>query len=42
MSQHLEKRYLHPKDNGLLERKITRMRPGTVGICASLKHKYEC
>lgn len=28
------------KDSGLLERKITRMRPGTVGICASLKHKY--
>jgi len=29
------------KDNGLLERKLTRMRPGTVGICASLKHKYQ-
>jgi len=29
-----------PKENGLLDRKITRMRPGTVGICASLKHKY--
>ena len=29
-----------PKGNGLLDRKITRMRPGTVGICASLKHKY--
>lgn len=28
------------KTEGLLERKITRMRPGTVGICASLKHKY--
>jgi len=28
------------KGNGLLERKITRMRPGTVGICASLMHKY--
>ena len=28
------------KDSGLLERKLTRMRPGTVGICASLKHKY--
>ncbi|WP_139959332.1 methylenetetrahydrofolate reductase [NAD(P)H] [Flavicella sediminum] len=28
------------KGNGLLERKVTRMRPGTVGICASLKHKY--
>ncbi|CAL2075373.1 methylenetetrahydrofolate reductase [NAD(P)H] [Tenacibaculum sp. 190524A02b] len=30
-----------PKDNGLLEKKITRMRPGTVGICASLKYKYD-
>ena len=29
-----------PKGNGLLEEKITRMRPGTVGICASLKYKY--
>ncbi|MEE9350095.1 MAG: methylenetetrahydrofolate reductase [NAD(P)H] [Flavobacteriaceae bacterium] len=29
-----------PKENGLLDRKITRMRPGTVGICASIKHKY--
>lgn len=28
------------KGNGLLEQKITRMRPGTVGICASIKHKY--
>ena len=29
------------KANGLLERKLTRMRPGTVGICASLMHKYQ-
>jgi len=29
------------KDGGLLERKVTRMRPGTVGICASLMHKYK-
>lgn len=29
------------RDNGLLERKITRMRPGTVGICAALQHKYK-
>lgn len=26
---------------GLLDRKITRMRPGTVGICAAIKHKYD-
>ncbi|CAM1371590.1 methylenetetrahydrofolate reductase [NAD(P)H] [Tenacibaculum xiamenense] len=30
-----------PKENGLLEKKVTRMRPGTVGICASLKYKYD-
>ncbi len=29
------------KDNGLLEQKMTRMRPGTVGICAALKYKYD-
>ena len=29
------------KPGGLLERKVTRMRPGTVGICASLMHKYQ-
>lgn len=28
------------KDNGLMERKITRMRPGTLGICASIMQKY--
>lgn len=30
-----------PKKNGLLEQKTTRTRPGTVGICASIKHKYK-
>jgi methylenetetrahydrofolate reductase (NADPH) len=29
------------KGNGLLEKKLTRMRPGTLGICASIKHKYD-
>ncbi|ARV07368.1 methylenetetrahydrofolate reductase [NAD(P)H] [Polaribacter sp. SA4-10] len=28
------------KADGLLDRKITRMRPGTLGICAAIKHKY--
>ncbi len=28
------------KPGGLLERRITRMRPGTVGICSSIMHKY--
>lgn len=29
----------HP--NGLLEKKTTRKRPGTVGICAAIKNKYD-
>jgi methylenetetrahydrofolate reductase (NADPH) len=29
------------KGSGLLDRKITRMRPGTLGICAAIKHKYD-
>ena len=32
--------YVYIKKGALLDRKITRMRPGTVGICASLKYKY--
>lgn len=28
------------REDGSLNRKITRMRPGTVGICASIMHKY--
>lgn len=28
------------KENGFLEKKITRRRPGTIGICASLQYKY--
>ena len=28
------------KFEGLLEKKLTRMRPGSLGICASIKHKY--
>lgn len=31
---------IYIKKDGLLDKKTTRMRPGTVGICASLKHKY--
>ncbi|MGB6268171.1 MAG: methylenetetrahydrofolate reductase [NAD(P)H] [Olleya sp.] len=32
--------YVYLEKDGLLDRKITRMRPGTVGICAAIKHKY--
>ena len=27
--------------NGLLQRKTIRKRPGTVGICAAIQHKYD-
>lgn len=33
--------YVYIDRDGLLDRKITRMRPGTVGICAAIKHKYD-
>lgn len=33
--------YVYIDKNGLLDKKLTRMRPGTLGICASIKHKYE-
>ena len=33
--------YVYIEKQGLLDRKITRMRPGSVGICAAIKHKYE-
>lgn len=32
--------FIYIEKKGLLDRKITRMRPGTVGICAAIKHKY--
>ena len=33
--------YVYIDREGLLDKKLTRMRPGTVGICASIKHKYQ-
>lgn len=33
--------YVYIDRAGLLDKKLTRMRPGTVGICASIKHKYQ-
>ena len=32
--------YIYLNRDGLLDKKLTRMRPGTLGICASIKHKY--
>ena len=33
--------YVYIDRGGLLDRKLTRMRPGSLGICASIKHKYD-
>ncbi|MBQ4916041.1 methylenetetrahydrofolate reductase [NAD(P)H] [Maribacter sp. MMG018] len=33
--------YVYINKEGLLDKKITRMRPGTVGICSSIQHKYQ-
>jgi len=33
--------YVYIEKEGLLDRKVTRMRPGTLGICAAIKHKYD-
>ena len=32
--------FVYIEKDGLFDRKITRMRPGTLGICAAIKHKY--
>ena len=32
--------YVYIERDGLFDRKITRMRPGTLGICAAVQHKY--
>ncbi len=33
--------HIYIEKKGLLDLKITRMRPGTLGICAAIKHKYD-
>ncbi len=33
--------YVYIDRDGLLDKRVTRMRPGTLGICASIKHKYD-
>ncbi|CAA0189378.1 methylenetetrahydrofolate reductase [NAD(P)H] [Tenacibaculum maritimum] len=33
--------YIYIKKKELFDRKTTRMRPGTLGICAAIKHKYD-
>lgn len=41
VTYHREEYVFKKHPNGLLEKKTTRKRPGTVGICAALKHRYD-
>lgn len=40
VTYHREEFIYKKRENGLLERKTIRKRPGTVGICAAIKNKY--
>ncbi|QCK14870.1 methylenetetrahydrofolate reductase [NAD(P)H] [Mangrovivirga cuniculi] len=40
VTYHREEFTYKKRENGLLERQIIRKRPGTVGICAAIKNKY--
>ncbi len=40
VTYHREEYVYKKRENGLLEKKSTRKRPGTVGICAAIKNKY--
>jgi len=40
VTYHREEYVYNKKENGLLERKSVRKRPGTVGICAAIMNKY--
>lgn len=41
VTYHREEYVYKKRENGLLERKSTRKRPGTVGICAAIKNRYD-
>lgn len=41
VTYHREEYFFKPLENGLLERKVVRKRPGTVGICAAIQNKYK-
>lgn len=41
VTYHREEYIYKEKENGLLERKVVRKRPGTVGICAAIQAKYK-
>ena len=40
VTYHREEYVFNEKENGLLEKKVIRKRPGTVGICAAIQNKY--
>ena len=40
VTYHREEYVYKRKDNGLLERRSVKKRPGTVGICAAIMNKY--
>ena len=41
VTYHREEYVYKNRENGLLEKKAIKKRPGTVGICAAIKNKYE-
>lgn len=41
VTYHREEYVYKERENGLLEKRSTKKRPGTVGICAAIKHHYE-
>ena len=41
VTYHREEYVFIERDNGLLEKKVVRKRPGTVGICAAIQSKYK-
>lgn len=41
VTYHREEFVYKERGNGLLEKKTIRKRPGTVGICAAIKHRYD-
>lgn len=40
VTYHREEYVYKERENGLLEKKVVRKRPGTVGICAAIQNKY--
>ena len=41
VTYHREEYVFKELKNGLIEKKIVRKRPGTVGICAAIQNKYD-